>query len=445
MTSDRKSRQSPKTTKQLAVAATAAIPVVMLSSMALAQPAAAAAPAAPVKASPSAMGHGAVAAASTATSNIPAALVAGTVPTGVAPVQVAVPDQHIVQAGDTVSAIAAHYGLDTNTVLALNGLGPATMIHPGQALSLTGSAAAEAAPAAPAAASASYVVKTGDTVSAIAAAHGLSVHEVLAANGLTASTIIHPGQELSLSGGGGSAASADAAPAAASASYVVRAGDTVSAIAAAHGLSVHEVLAANGLTASTIIKPGQQLSLGSAVAAASSSITAVEPSPAAVDALVPSTFLDYTYPQAVVAQANVNKAALLAAPVPSPAQMQQLVANTAVQMGVDSSLAQAFALQESGFDQQAVSPANAIGTMQVIPQAGEWASELVGRPLNLLDPHDNVTAGVAIIRALVNDAPSLDEAIAGYYQGAYSVSLHGMYPDTEGYVASVKAIQASFQ
>lgn len=82
--------------------------------------------------------------------------------------------------------------------------------------------------------------------------------------------------------------------------------------------------------------------------------------------------------------------------------------------------------------------------MQVIPSSGEWASELVGRKLNLLDPYDNATAGVAIIRALVSTSKTLDLAIAGYYQGQYSVSKHGMYADTKQYVASVKALMKQF-
>ena len=77
--------------------------------------------------------------------------------------------------------------------------------------------------------------------------------------------------------------------------------------------------------------------------------------------------------------------------------MRRLVHDTAVQMGVDPALALAHAHQESGFDHRAVSPADAVGAMQVIPDAGDWASGLVGRELDLLDPQDNVTAGVAIM------------------------------------------------
>jgi soluble lytic murein transglycosylase-like protein len=187
---------------------------------------------------------------------------------------------------------------------------------------------------------------------------------------------------------------------------------------------------------STIIYPGQKLAIPGAPAASA-------PAPVSTP-LVPSTFLGYTYPEAVVSSANANKALLNASPVPSTAQMKGIVADTARRMGVDPSLAMAFAYQESGFNQRAVSPANAIGTMQVIPSSGEWASQLVGRKLNILDPYDNVTAGVAIIRALVNTSKDLNTAIAGYYQGQYSVSKHGMYDDTKTYVASILALKKNF-
>src|SRR5665254_9234 len=76
--------------------------------------------------------------------------------------------------------------------------------------------------------------------------------------------------------------------------------------------------------------------------------------------------------------ANQNKATLVAAGVPSTSDMRALVAATARDMGLDPALAQAVAYQESGFNHTSVSPANAIGTMQVIPSSGEWASEMVG-------------------------------------------------------------------
>jgi LysM repeat protein len=297
-----------------------------------------------------------------------------------------------------------------------------------------------------------YVVKSGDTLSAIAARHGVGLSEVFKWNGLGMGSIIYPGQKVKVSGGSSTPApSAPAAPAptapskpatapASSGSYTIKSGDTLSGIAARNGVRLSDVLSANRLTMSSIIYPGQKLVIPGA-----STISPASTTPAATTPLVPSTFLGFTYPAAVVSSANQNKALLNASPVPTREQMKSIVADTARRMGVDASLALAFAYQESGFNQRAVSPANAIGTMQVIPSSGEWASELVGRKLNLLDPYDNATAGVAIIRQLVRTSSDLDNAIAGYYQGQYSVSQNGMYEDTKAYVAAINANQTLFR
>lgn len=521
MTTARQVPPGSKNVKQLVAVTSVALPVVMLSSLALAQPASASAPeSAPAKSTASLLANTARAVAAR-TASMPASMVATAVPASFAPARVPAPAHCTVVPGDTISAIAARYGLDTRAVLRLNHLGPTTLIHPGQRIKLTGAAAhapaRAAAPSvrvsAPASPAATYRVRAGDTISAIAARHGLGVSQVLRLNGLRATSVIYPGQTIKLGAGSTSrAAHAAAAPAqkaapAAAASYSVKAGDTISAIAARHGLGVAALLRLNGLSARSVIYPGQKIRLGGAAVTASHSaagtVRAAAPAPApasgsytikagdtlsgiaarhnvslsallkannlkvtsiiyagkklalpgtvsvasssAPTQLVPSTFLTYTYPEAVVAQANINKAALMAAPVPSPAQMKQIIASTARKMGVDPSLALGFAWQESGFNQQAVSPANAIGTMQVIPQSGEWASELVGRHLNLLDPYDNVTAGVAIIRALVATSSSTETAIAGYYQGQTSVARYGMFKDTKSYVAAVKANQALFR
>lgn len=122
-----------------------------------------------------------------------------------------------------------------------------------------------------------------------------------------------------------------------------------------------------------------------------------------------------------------------------------MVADTARRLGVDPSLALAFAMQESSFRQDVTSSAGAIGTMQVMPTSGEWASQLVGRPLNLRNTQDNITAGVAIISALLATSPSKEIAIASYYQGQYSVMNRGMYEDTKAYVVSVLRYQTTFQ
>ena len=357
---------------------------------------------------------------------------------------------YTVKSGDTLGAIAARHGVSLPSVLKANGLSMTSIIHPGQKIKLSGSSTASApAPKAEApkpaasASGATYVVKPGDTLGAIAARHNASLGSVLSANGLSMSSVIHPGQKIKLGGGSSVAVQTSPKPAApkpsaptTSGTYTIKAGDTLGAIAARHGVSLSALLSANKLGATTIIHPGKKLTIPGG------SKAAPEQKPAD---LVPSTFLHYTYPDAVVAEANKNKHTLNGLPVPSQAQMKAIVADTARKMGVDPSLALAFSYQESGFNQRAVSPANAIGAMQVIPMSGEWASDLVGRKLNLLDPYDNATAGVAIINALIRSSPNLDTAIASYYQGQYSVQTHGMFADTKNYVAAIKAHQKNFR
>jgi LysM repeat protein len=176
----------------------------------------------------------------------------------------AMPATYTVKRGDTVSAIAARFGLRTTDVLSLNDLSWGSVIHPGQVLRLTASPAAPA-PARPVVASGIYAVRSGDTVSAIARRHGVTVQAVLSANRLGWSSIIYPGQKLVIPGKPVPASSTKAAaPAPASAPaavHVVAAGDTVSAIAHRHGVTVNAVLAANGLSMSSIIYPGQKLAI----------------------------------------------------------------------------------------------------------------------------------------------------------------------------------------
>ncbi|WP_159707703.1 LysM peptidoglycan-binding domain-containing protein [Arthrobacter sp. 18067] len=441
--------RSPKRTMSMPViaATTAALPAVVLSSLALAQPSMAS-PAPQPRKVPATLAAAMKAQAVKTGTVIPAQAVAATLPSALRPMAPSVPDTYTIVRGDTISAIARRFNLDTNAVLQLNKLSATTLIYPGQSIKLTGTATATptptqpSAPAAPSAPSNAmvYTVVSGDTLGAIAAKHGVPLSSIFSWNNLNGSSIIYPGQKIKVSGGSAPSTPATPAPApapaplAATGSYTIKAGDTLSSIASRHGVSLSALMTANNVTATTVIYPGQKLTIPGA---------SLQPA-GDTKPLVPSTFLGFTYPPAVVSSANENKALLNASPVPSRAEMKSIVADTARRMGVSPSLALAFAEQESGFDQRAVSPANAIGTMQVIPSSGQWASDLVGRKLNLLDPYDNATAGVAIIRALIATSKDLDTAIAGYYQGQYSVSKYGMYDDTKRYVESIKARQRTF-
>jgi LysM repeat protein len=190
---------------------------------------------------------------------------------------------YTVQAGDTVAAIAGRHGLSTASVLALNGLGWKSLIFPGQVLKLAPGASASTAPAAQE--GGRYTIVKGDTISRIAARFGVSVPSVLSANGLAWSSIIYPGQTIAIPAAEPAAgpsielvadvtpAPAPTAPSAPSPSpstrYTVTTGDTISGIASRFGVSTQAVLDANGLNSSSIIYAGGVLVIPAAGGASS--------------------------------------------------------------------------------------------------------------------------------------------------------------------------------
>jgi soluble lytic murein transglycosylase-like protein len=122
-------------------------------------------------------------------------------------------------------------------------------------------------------------------------------------------------------------------------------------------------------------------------------------------------------------------------------QVRQALAHEARRLGVPVKLALAVGWQESGWHQPLRSSAGALGVMQVLPGTGLWMSLYAGRPLDLRETHDNVTAGVTLLRVLLDQTRTTRRAVAAYYQGLGAVRRHGLYPDTRRYVASVQAIR----
>lgn len=121
------------------------------------------------------------------------------------------PATYVVRDGDTISSIAGAFGLRTVDVLTWNGLSWRSVIYPGQTLQLTAPAAPAPAPAAPAApASSAHVVVAGDTVFGIAQKYGTTVNAVLTANGLDRSSVIYPGQTLTVAAAASASAPAPA-------------------------------------------------------------------------------------------------------------------------------------------------------------------------------------------------------------------------------------------
>jgi LysM repeat protein len=286
-------------------------------------------------------------------------------------------------------------------------------------------------------------VRPGDTLWHLAIAHRSTIYAIVEKNRLSrGGSLIRPGQKLLVPGRPAGATTAPlparptgtpstspTKPSAGDSVYVVRSGDTMSGIAKRFGVSLTKLLASNRMSSTTVIYVGQKIT----VPGTGSSATPSTPSPA------PTPPPGYQYPSKTAQAVAESKAKLAAQAVPSRTETSAMIRATATRNGVDPKLALAIGWLESGWYQRAVSYTDAVGVMQLMPVSQTWASQLAGRSLDRYDTQDNITGGVLIIRALLATADSREQAIAGYYQGLYSVRTKGMYEDTKRYVASVLA------
>ena len=136
-----------------------------------------------------------------------------------------------------------------------------------------------------------------------------------------------------------------------------------------------------------------------------------------------------------------------AAPAPTATRVGASdVQTVAAQHGVSPSLATAIAWQESGFNNNMVSSANARGVMQVMPGTWDYVQQnLAQRQLNPNSAHDNVTAGVLYLKSLLNQTGGDESsAIAAYYQGLGALRSRGVFDDTKQYIANVQALRGRF-
>ncbi len=241
---------------------------------------------------------------------------------------------------------------------------------------------------------ATHTVRPGETLSGIAAQRGVRTSALAAANGITDPNRVLAGTRLTLppgSAGGGA--------------RTVHRGETLWGIARDAGVSVRALASANGLPADARLRAGQRLTVPGGSAAAT--------------------------PRGLAS---------------GRAEIGELLATTARRYGWNPAFIQAVAWQESGWNPRVVSPDGARGVMQVLPSTGRFVSRsLVGRPLDLDDPADNIEAGVAFLDYLHGlTGGDATRTLQGYYQGLRSVRINGPYDDTDRYVANILALRERF-
>jgi peptidoglycan hydrolase-like protein with peptidoglycan-binding domain len=129
----------------------------------------------------------------------------------------------------------------------------------------------------------------------------------------------------------------------------------------------------------------------------------------------------------------------LAAP---PAAVRALISTTAASRGVDPELARAVAWMESGFQPHVVSRAGALGVMQVTPATWEFVETvLLGKKVPRTTA-GNITVGVVFLRHLLREFGGDERlAVAAYYQGAKAVRQHGLFAETRTYVEAIRSLK----
>jgi len=123
------------------------------------------------------------------------------------------------------------------------------------------------------------------------------------------------------------------------------------------------------------------------------------------------------------------------------AAVQALVRDAAKRAGVDPALLLAVASAESGFDPGAVSPAGAVGVMQLMPSTAKALG--IANPY---DPASNVRGGALYLHALLaRFGGDVRLAVAAYNAGPAAVERYGGVPPYTQTRAYVERVLASYR
>ena len=162
----------------------------------------------------------------------------------------------VVKPGETLSEIADRHGVSLTRLMQANGISNPNVITAGQSLRLPGSSAA----ASGSARGGSVTVQPGDTLSDIADRQGVSLNQLMQANGITNPNMVVAGQKLVLPGS--RRATAAAAPRALpTAPYTVKSGETLSEIADRFGTSTERLIQLNGISNPNLVVAGTRLAI----------------------------------------------------------------------------------------------------------------------------------------------------------------------------------------
>ena len=160
-------------------------------------------------------------------------------PTPMQPSQVSIrpspePTIHVIQQGEYLASIAAHYGVARDVLIAFNDLRDPHVVHAGQEIRVP---------------LFEYVVRPGEMLGDIAAYYDVSEESIRCINALLSTDSIGEGQSLRIPLWGQNGPC----------TYIVRPGDNLTVIAKRYGITVEALAEANGLSLGDLVYAGQEL------------------------------------------------------------------------------------------------------------------------------------------------------------------------------------------
>jgi soluble lytic murein transglycosylase-like protein len=234
-------------------------------------------------------------------------------------------------------------------------------------------------------------------------------------------------------------------------SVTVAPGDTLWGLSKRYGIPLNNLAAANGMNANDILLVGRRLRLSSspirsgAATAASQATGAAAAAPrrrtfSAAERAQMRTFCD-TY------RAPTGRKGLPAALLAHPERvaLRPLFVRWARTYGVSPDLVEAVAWQESGWQNDVVSSADAVGIGQLLPETAQFVNGLLGTHLKMTVAEDNIRMEARYLAFLLQGTGGrVCEAVVSYYQG-FSTFVHiGVLPESQVYVRSVLGMRYKF-
>ena len=200
-------------------------------------------------------------------------------------IEVSASTTYNVKTGDTLYAIALKNNLTVNQIKLTNHLDSNT-IYSGQKLVLAKSESASKSSSTKITTKSNntYTVKSGDTLSKIAANHNMSLAQIANLNQISNVNVLRVGQVLKITGSSVTTNQSNAnnsntkittsTVSTSTASYTVKSGDTLSKIASSNKMTVAQLASLNNITNVNMIKVGQVLKVTQTTTSAQSATSA---------------------------------------------------------------------------------------------------------------------------------------------------------------------------